>query len=227
MKKIIYSVFLCFVILVSSDINAQNTANYEGMTWYLDKKEAFDSASVQRKQVVLFWGSNTCGVCDRVKKNLATESVKSILDEYYILWFCDATTYGKNSPEVSDYLSDLTSIPYPAICVIDTFDITIGYGLTTGEQSATKLKTMLSGYVDNEQIITGDDESINVYVSGSSLVIKTEISKEIVSIFTLNGSLVGRFYKTEYDMACDLSGYSKGIFLVNSSSGWTRKIVIR
>lgn len=227
MKKNVYAILSCFVMLfISLSVNAQNTADYEGLLWYLDKKEAFDTATVQGKQVVLFWGTNTCGVCNRVKKNLATESVKTILNDHYILWFCDAKVYGKNSPEVSDYLSELTYIPYPAICVIDTFDITVGYGLTTGEQSANKLKTTLTRYVDNEQILR-DDESIYVYASGEKLIIKNEIQKEVIHLYTISGALVDCFSKIEYEITKDISGYSKGIYLVTSTSGWTRKVVVR
>lgn len=227
MKKIVYAILLCFIMqFISLHVKAQNTADYEGLLWYLDKKEALDSATIQRKRVVLFWGTNTCGVCNRVKKNLATESVKAILDEHYILWFCDATTYGRNSPEVSDYLSNLASVPYPAICIIDTADIKVGYGLTTGEQSAAKLRTTLNSYVDNEQIID-ENESVYVYVSGNTLIVKNEILREEIRVYAMNGSLVGGFSKTEYEATCDLSTYPKGVFLVSSNSGWTHKIVVR
>ncbi|MDR2917072.1 MAG: thioredoxin family protein [Tannerella sp.] len=228
MRRIVYFVFLGLALQVfSSEINAQNTMESGGFTWYLTKSEAFDAARSQGKQVVLFWGSLSCSRCEWVKKNLASVPVVSVLKENYILWFSDAKeNHYKTSADVSDYLSHLEiSPPYPAVCAIDTSDITVGHGLLIAEQSTVStLYAMLNGFVDNEQIVSRDARA---YISGNSLMLESDFGEEVIHVYSVTGSLVDRFVKTDYSYSRDVSAYPKGVLLVNSNSGWTRKIVVR
>ncbi|MDR0575384.1 MAG: thioredoxin family protein [Tannerella sp.] len=228
MKRIVYVVFLSLVLQVFSlGINAQNTMDSGGFTWYLKKAEAFDAARSQDKQVLLFWGSTSCSRCEWVKKNFASVPVVSVLEKHYILWFCDATeNHYKNSADVSDYLSHLTtSPPYPAVCIIDTSDIKVGHGLMIGEQNTVSaLYAMLNGYVDNKQIISRGSRA---YISGNNLTLESDFGKELIHVYSITGSLVDQFVKTDYSYNRDVSAYPKGILLVNSNSGWTRKVISR
>jgi hypothetical protein len=228
MKRILCFVFICFVVQVfSKNLCAQNTAVYEGLTYYLDKNEAFDAATAQDKQVFLFWGSNSCGICNQVKKNMAVASIKPILDEHYILWFCDALVYRWTSPEVSDYLSVLEdNPPYPALCIIDTLDRTKGYGLVTGLQSTKTLEAMLNKYVANDYV-NGAEDLCSIYVSQNSLVVNSSITDESINVYTITGLLVDSFRKTEYSTTRYASSYPSGVLLVTGSSGWTRKILMK
>ncbi len=230
MKRIVHFVFLNLVLLLfSSGINAQNTMESGGFTWYLTKSEAFDAARSQGKQVVLFWGNQNCSRCEWVKKNMASVPVVSVLNEHYILWFCDATkNYYKTSVDVSDYLSHLeTSPPYPAICVIDTSDITVGHGLLIAEQSTVStLYAMLNDYiVGNEQIVSKD--MARAYISGNNLTLESDFGTEVIHVYSVTGALVDKFVKTDHSYNRDVSAYPRGVLLVNSKSGWTRKVVVQ
>ncbi len=227
MKRVLCFLFICFIAqVVSKNVYAQNTAVYQGLTYYLDKQEAFEAATMQNKRVFLFWGSNSCIRCDGVKRNLATRSVKAILDEHYILWFCDASVYPWDSSEVSDYFSVLDrNPPYPTLCIIDTMDRTTGYGLVSGDQDARSLQAMLNNYVANDHI-DGSEKSHNAYISHNNLIVNSAADEDI-SVYAITGSLIDRFRKAAYhSVARDASSYPAGILLVTGSSGWTRKVVL-
>jgi hypothetical protein len=225
MRRFLYFACFCFVVQgVPECVFAQETVVYEGLTYYVNKEEAFEAAKVQDKQVFLFWGSDLCSVCDRVKKNLAAESVKSILKEHYILWFCNALTYRRNSPEVSDYLSvlNISPISYPVLCVIDFYDTETGHGTVSGYQTMGYLDAMLRRYVANDYV-AGAGGSHDAYVHRNSLVVKSAVNEEI-KVYAVTGSLVDRFLKTAYSVTRDASSYPPGILIVAGTSGWARKV---
>ena len=232
MKKIIYVILLCFMMQITQfGVSAQNTAVYEGLTYYLDKAEAFAAAREQGKQVFLFWGSDDCGRCDRTKVNLADKSLTSLLEENYILWYCrtaaTSTVNTKDSPDVADYLAHL-DVGYPTVCIIDLYDTTVAHGLITRRVlSVNELLSMLTQRVDNDFIADNERQSISIYTTDNSLVIKNSIENETVSIYTTNGSLVEKFTKTELSIVRSLSGYPKGILFITSNFGWTQKVVIK
>ncbi|MDR1116566.1 MAG: thioredoxin family protein [Tannerella sp.] len=226
---------LCFIFIglmlqpVSMETKAQKTAVYEGLTYYLDKTEAFEAATAEGKMVFLFWGSVDCSRCNNVKKNLAAESLRSLLDDHYILWYSDVSEYDRNAPEVVDYLSAVSDpyIPYPALCIIDMSDITKAYGLIWGKQLAVyQLYAMLNKYVANDNI--SDPKDLNrAYVSQNNLVVEGDAANEEISVYAVTGSLVDRFRRTEQRLTHDASSYPSGILVVTGSSGWTRKVAVR
>lgn len=223
-KYFIYFLFVCFV--TGMEVRAQDVETYEGMTWYLKKSVALDSARSQGKQVFMVWGTTTCTYTKNVRKRLA--NLESIVADNYILWFVDAAIYNRGSAEVSDYLSVLTgTVTFPAICIIDTYDVKIAYGLKTGPQSESVLQEMLNRYVSNDYVPNNETILVKVYASGNELVVKNGIPGEIISVFTPAASLVDRFKVTDDDMVRDLSKYPEGIFIISGSSGWVRKIVVR
>ena len=214
--------------MIETKAHAQNSEIYEGMTWYLKKSVAIDSARSQGKQVLLLWGRSSCGNCKGVRQRLAEYPLRSIVDENYILWFSNCDVHGRNSLEVGDYISVLTgSITLPALCIIDMYDVTVAHGLRTGPKYEDELQVMLNQYVNNDYISDKANILNRVYVSGNNLVIKTESMGEMISVYSITGSLVDRFYKAEYDIIRDLSKYDKGLFFVTGSSGWTQKVFVR
>jgi hypothetical protein len=210
-------------------VSAQKTAVYEGLTYYLDKKEAFDSATVQGKQVFLFWGSVTCPRCNKVKENLAHEALAPILRDNYILWYSDVSDYKRDAPEVVDYLSAVPTpnIPYPALCIIDTFDITKAHGLVWGEElSVYQLRVMLTKYVANDYV--NDHKSLNnAYISRNKLVVKSDVAKEEIIVYAVTGVQIDKFDKTEQAITRDASSYPYGILVIAGSSGWARKVILK
>jgi hypothetical protein len=226
---------LCFIFTglmlqaVSTDAKAQKTAVYEGLTYYLDKTEAFEAAAAEGKMVFLFWGSVDCPRCNDVKKNLASESLRPLLDDHYILWYSDVSEYDRNAPEVVDYLSAVPGlyVPYPALCIIDMSDVTKAYGLVWGQRLAVyQLYAMLNQYVANGHI--SDSKDLNgAYVSQNSLVVKGDAASEEISVYTMTGALVDRFRRMEQRLTRSASSYPSGILVVTGSSGWTRKVVVK
>lgn len=227
MKRVLFIVctFLVFGV-AGPGISAQNVSIYDGMTWYLRKTDALNSARSQGKQVFFLWGKTTCGYSNAVRRLLAKEPLKSVVDENYILWFADTETYDRFSPDVVDYLSGLPSyITFPAICIIDTFDIKVPHGLRMGPQSEEELQEMLNLYVANDYIESAND-SYNAYVYQNSLVITSSADEEI-NVFTISGSLIDRFHKTGHLFTRDVNMYPSGILFVTGSSGWMKKVIIR
>ena len=117
MKRVLFVICAYLVFgVVGPGISAQNVSIYDGMTWYLRKTDALNSARSQGKQVFFLWGRTTCAYSNAVRRILAKEPLKSVVDENYILWFADAETYDRFSPDVDDYLSGLPSyITFPAM----------------------------------------------------------------------------------------------------------------
>ncbi|MDR2917071.1 MAG: hypothetical protein LBV74_19945 [Tannerella sp.] len=228
MIQIKYLISLVFVLFIA-EAGAQtgDSEKYGGMTWYLKRSVALDAARSEGKQVFMVWGRTTCSITTDVRRKLVKEPLRSIISEHYILWFSDYEKYNRYSTEVSDYLSVFSGyIAFPAICIIDTFDVKVAYGLRTGAQEVNDLQAMLNQYVGNDHFENKEKASVNVYVSGKNLVIKNDIYDEIVSVFTMSGSLVDRFRKVEYGINRNISAYAKGILVVTGSSGWSKKIVV-
>jgi hypothetical protein len=210
-------------------VNAQQTFVEEGLTYYENKREAFEAATVQGKLVFLFWGSADCPKCMAVKKNLGHSSLRSILDEHYILWYSDARTYSRDAPEVVDYLSEEPRlyVPYPALCIIDTADVTKGYGFVAGlTLTVAQLYGMLNEYMYVANAPVSNPDGLNrVYVSGGTLVVEGFAADEEIRVYASTGLLVDRFRKREQRLTRDVSLYPAGILVVAGSSGWARKVV--
>lgn len=228
MKRVKYIVFLFIVLFVSGmSIQAQDLEIYEGMTWYLKKSVALDSARSQGKQVFLVWGTTSCNLTINARKRVAKNELKAIVDEHYILWFADAVKYNRGSEEVSDYLLKLTgTVTFPAVCIIDLYNTKVAYGLSTGAQSEADLLAMLNRYVNNDCIVENSEGVVGVHVSGSRLVVKSVNLNEMIRVYSLTGTLIDKFKKTDQEIIRNIFGYPKGVVIIASSSGWTRKAVI-
>ena len=222
--------FICLLIavfVVETKMYAQDAEQYGGMTWYLKKSVAIDSALSQDKQVFLVWGRRTCAYTTSVRDRLTKSPLKPVVSDNYILWFSDCDIYLRSSPEVKEYLSVLPAIVnLPATCIIDMYDVTVAHGLRTGPQREDDLLEMLNQYVSNDFVAKKSDV-LKAYVSGNNLIVKNESAGEEIRVFTVTGSLVDMFRKTEYVTMRDLSVYPKGVFIVSGSSGWTQKIVVK
>ena len=228
MKRIFFCAFLC-VAFISTNSKAQgrDVEVVDGMTWYLTKKDAIDVAREEGKYIFFMWGRSVCHRCDEFKKDAAWCFLKPIIDKHYVLWYSDGDKYDRDSPEVSDYFSSLPKgiVPQPVLCVIDPSDPTKAYGIRTGAYDIDDLTAMLEQYVSNDYI--SDTEKVFVYVSGNNLVIQGDFKEEVIYVYSVTGTLVDQFIKEEYSFYRSLSAYPKGILFINSSSGWTRKIVVK
>lgn len=229
-----YCLILWFVasLMAGADLQAQDAEFYEGMTWYLRKSIALDSAYSQGKQVVMVWGTTTCPNTANVRKRFGRNTngiyLKSIVDEHYVLWFSNAENYDRFSVEVSDYLSKLYgTISLPVVCIIDPLSVKIAYGLKTGPQNATSLQELLNQFVSNDVVVENAPFSVSTFVSEGQLIIKKEASnqRETVYVYSLAGLLVDTFCMEASVETRDATAYPKGVLVVTGSSGWVRKII--
>ena len=241
--KIIISLLVALFAL-ETEMNAQDSKTFYGMDWYLKKSVAIKAAQTQGKQIFLLWGAEWCPDCKWVKQKLSEPPLNSIINEKYVLWFSDNDTYKYDSEEVGVYLTFLKDVPrkyFPVNCIIDTSDLTVANRFMFGPDFSLnntaiysyeinlyykELTAMLNGNVGNDIFSNENDSDVIIFVADNNIIIKSKPLAEIISVFTLTGSLVDRFQKTENEIKRDLSKYPKGILIVAGSSGWSKKVVL-
>lgn len=228
MKRFVFCIFSCIMVFGTTlNTHAQKVEVVDGMTWYLDKEDAIEVAREQNKYVFLLWGRSICERCEKLRADIARCPIQSVIEKDYVLWYSDSDLYDRDHPDVAGYLSSFPSnaIPLPVVCVIDPADATIAYGLQNGDYDVNDLAEMLQSSVNNDYITNFIDVKVGVYKN--NLVIRSEIINEYIHVFTVTGSFVDRFRKTEYDTNRNISVYPGGVLVVTGSSGWTRKIFVR
>jgi hypothetical protein len=241
--KIIISLFVVF-FAIATVVKAQDSTTYNGMNWYLKKSVAIKEAKAQNKMIFLLWGRETCPDCQWVKRKLSEAPLKDIIDKNYVLWFSNSLEYKFDSEELIDYLFVLNDVSprfIPHLSIIDFQDTKVTQGFMFGpdfylnDEAANSYKIaqyykemseLINNHVDNDIIYSGKNSDVSVFVADNNIIIKSKPLTEIISVYTLTGSLVDKFHKTEYEMTRDLSNYPKGILLVAGSSGWSRKVVL-
>ena len=241
-------IIICFLIAFfafETEVKAQeDSTTFYGMKWYLKKSVAIEAARAQNKQIFLLWGLESCPDCKWVKQKLSIPPFKTIIDENYVLWFSSNDKYAFDSEEVGSYLAPLKNMErkfYPVNCVIDPVDFTVASGFMFGptfslnneigfkdeiELYYNELSALLYDHVSNDVISIVNDSDATIYVVDNNLIIKSKSTDETVIVFTLSGSLVDRFNKTDFEITRNLSKYPKGILIVSGNSGWTRKVMI-
>ena len=240
-------IIICFLIAFfafKTEVKAQeDSTTFYGMNWYLKKNVAIEEARKQGKQIFLLWGRITCPDCQWVKQKLSTPPFKDIIDENYVLWFSSNEIYTFDSEEVGNYLAPLKNMErhyYPVNCVIDSFDFTVASGFMFGPDFSLgkvsyeyetdlyhrELTALLNNHVSNDIIYNRNTADGIIYIVDNNLAINSKSADEIISVFTLAGSLIDRFNKTGYEITRNLSRYPKGILIVSGNSGWTRKVFI-
>ena len=216
-----FTIVLFFIF--ETEVRAQETTFY-GMKWFTDKSVAIDSARSQGKQIFLLWGRTGCKYSQYVLRLMSDPVLKEVIEENYVLWFCNCEENIRFSPDVADYLSMIKgAIALPAICIIDTYDTRIAHGLTLGKQELDYLQYMLNNYVDNDIIIN----KAEVYVVENNLFIHDNFERELISVYSTTGLLIDQFNKTDYYVNHKFSVYPKGIIFVRSSLGWVQKVFVR
>jgi thioredoxin-related protein len=234
MKKLCVFIIAGIVIFSSSfDVNAQKSEFYENNIWYLDKQTVIDSALSQQKQIFICYGRETCGYTTNVRRLLGTGQLKKLVDSAYVLWYVE-TLFGDDTKEYFyEYFreglntEDTLRIALPVICIVSQYDIHKSYNVSTGPKDERELINILDNdHVINEKI-TNVKTDAKVFFSGSRLVVNSAKVNETISVYSIVGSLVDKFKKTDQYVARDALSYPLGIFIVSSSSGWAKKVVKR
>lgn len=115
------------------------SAQDEDVKWYENRDEAIEAAKEQDKNILLLYGRNSCGNCSAAKKFLNEDpSLRKVVDENFILWFCDTNT--------CDYGDDYyPGGPYylPLLCVLDPYNPVPALDFTTGYKDAAQIQKLL------------------------------------------------------------------------------------
>jgi thioredoxin-related protein len=249
MKKLYVLVIVCIVAFVSNfNTKAQepDSTDIYGNIWYLDKQVAIDAAILQNKQILICYGSTTCTYTNDTRRLLGTGQFKKLIDENYILWYADKAKVGKLSDQdLNEYFytamhtammdffnaTGETRLTFnnPALCITNKWSgFHKSYGVCFRPENEQVLKILAEFFdpVANDKVIPITSDA-KVYFSGKGLVVNSKNANETISIYSMVGSLVDKFQKTEQSVIRDASSYPSGIFIVTSSSGWTKKIINR
>ena len=196
------------------DLFAGNT-----LTWYGDEDDCFKLAKEQGKYIFKLVGKVTSPNTKKVLKHLNEEPLKSMLEDNYILWFTTgvkettASTYTEDSPVLHPYIS----IIYPDLWNTK-LESSFGY------KDAEELEAIIMKYTVSNEAIIADNQ---VTVAGNIIQITNRNNKEQIKIFSLSGQQVASIRKNDYSVRIDASAYPKGVLIVNSSSGWSKKIIVQ
>lgn len=214
-----YTISIALLLFTATYICAADED--EELMWYEDRTEAFAAAKKENKNILLFWGNNSCSSCTITKLRLNQAALRELVDENFILWFCDTD----RSDQANDYVALYHfAISYPLICIIDPNDSIVPLSYSTGSANVEKLRTMLTEYLPtaNESILA---TSPKAYIADNLLALSNTTADETISIYTVYGQLVDSFVKKEYSIIRNTSSLPKGILIVRSSEKWTAKIV--
>ena len=242
-KKALLSVAVSMTaLLLSFGARAQKSVEtVNGIDWYLDKTEAFDSARAHNKSVLIMWGRYTCSLCNKVKANLAEPQVKTILDNGYVLWFfnadscsvinCFGSKPSEACSEVSGYYKETfdnggyTSLPF--LCIVNPADPadSVRY-CASGLRTADELVSIL-----NNAVVANDFRKTpapDAYAYGNCLYL-SGCADEAVSVYSVSGATVDRFNTAGSDgtVVRNAASYPRGVLIVTGSSGWVKKVVLR
>ena len=227
MRKYLVAIF--FALLIGkANAQVQSTEMFGGQLWYLTRSDALDAARAQGKQVFMVWGCSFCFNTNNVRQILVKEPLLSIVNEHFILWYSDCESFDRLSPVMSNYLSHLPNVvTLPVICIIDTTDIKVAHDLRTGPQTVDALETMLRDFVSISMLSNNTGIRVRITANNNTLLIENEIEREQIALYSLMGILVDCFMKTDYTSRRELTACPKGPLIVKSSSGWSRKIVVK
>ena len=115
------------------------------LVWQNSKADAVSLAKAQGKKILLLAGRESCGNCQYMKNTVCeseTPAIRSLIEQYFILWFCPIDT----SKEWYGYASGLGSFSLPMICVIDPNDSGRYLDRTTGIQDSPVFYSRLMQY---------------------------------------------------------------------------------
>ena len=209
------------ILLVCVISNAKASDDQE---WYKSRDEAFAIAKEQNKNVLLLYGRTTCIICNTAKQNINNAPINQIIAQSFILWFCDIDTL-KKKEEALEYRAHYTDgIPLPLLCTIDPHNPMPALSYSIGGKTVNEIEAMLKDNLPtaNEEVAQIPN---NAYISDNTLTISNNSANETISVYTIAGQLIDSFDKKDNVITRTIYSYPKGVVVVNSSQGWSRKIV--
>lgn len=218
-KKLRFIVIAILLFCIHNYINAADEQK-----WYEDRDEAFAIAKEQNKYVFLLHGRTGCGNCKAAKKFISEPPLNQMVEESFILWFCDYDILEKREQarEYIEYFN--TNITFPLLCPINPYKPLPALAYHFGYRTAEQIETILTNNLPtaNEDITV---QQSYAYISDNILTISNEIAKETIQIYTITGQLIDSFDKIDNTTIRNASFYPKGVLLINSTQGWSMKII--
>ena len=190
------------------------------LTWYRDKDKVLELAGKENKSVLKIVGRGTSPNCQKVMQQLNEEPFKKMLEENFILW------YSADIPE--DYREkdgeEVTqTLPYISIIRPESPD-----NLLTelwGVQDDESLEEILKNYTVSNETVLSNNHKVSVY--GNVLLISNQTDNEQILVFSLTGKRIASVYKNGFAVRIDTSNFPKGVLIVQSSTGWSTKVLIK
>ena len=189
------------------------------LTWYTKEDEVFKLAKEQGKNIFKLVGKATSPNTKKVLKQLNEDPLKTLLEDHYILWFSSDISKLKASTYV-----DETPLSLPFITIIYPDDPNAKVESTMGYQDVETLDAIIKKYSVSNEMIVSDNQ---VTVMGKVIQIANRNTQEQIKIFSLSGQQVASIRKNDFTVKIDASAYPKGVLIVNSSAGWSKKIIIQ
>jgi len=202
----------------------------EALIWLEDKEEVFKIAKEQQKLIFLLSGSHGCGICRRTMLNLdSVPDLRQIVDNNYIMWFSDFyTDEGKAETSIyTKHLIDGGAKTLPLVAVINPEDPNNYVSSFWGSQTASFIKTFLNNTIKitpNESI---SSQNKKVTIFENTLYVSSDSDNELINVYAITGQQIYTGQKKEQNITINASSFPKGILIVQSSKGWSFKIIKR
>jgi thioredoxin-related protein len=196
--------------------------------WHRDRTEAFDAAKKQKKNILLLYGRNTCSNCNDAKEIIKNDpAVNKIIEENFILWFCNIDNEVKIK-QGSEYRAAFaaSSVPLPLLCIINPYNPVPALASSIGARDQNEIQHFLNGNLPavNEEIYR---IPANAFITDNSLTVSNTVENEIIYVYTAGGQLIDSFEKTNHIITRNATTYPKELLLINSSRGWSMKLLRR
>jgi len=186
------------------------------LAWYKDKDKVLSLAKEQNKYILKLIGKGTSPNSQKVIKHLNENPLKQTINDNFILWV------SSDISEVPINYSLLTQPNLPYITIIDPDKPDNILDMAWGGRAIETLKEIIHSYIVSNEIITSNNQ---VIIHGDVLKISNHIHNEEIQVFTLTGQQIASFRKNDYSIQIDASYFPKGMFIVHSLAGWSKKIV--
>ena len=207
--------FLAVDLLDGLDIN-----------WYVDQDIVLGLAQEQHKNIFKFLGNGTSPNSQKMMKQIMEDPLKQILKENYILWYddsdCGCDVFSSTTDEST---GEVVNYPFPYIAIIDYKYPHYFLEELWGVQDEETLEEILKKHIVSNDKILPDKNIVNVF--GDVLFISNNLNNEQIRVFTLSGQQIASIRKKDCTVKIDASSFPKGMLVVNSSSGWSKKILVR
>ena len=190
------------------------------LTWYENKNEVLKLAKEQNKKILKLVGKPTSPNSKTAMQQLNEEPLKQIIEDNFILWF------SSNVSEVNIMTfaaePNLRTLPY--ITILDPKAPDNILDVAWGDSAIEALREILKSYTVSTDIVN----SINhVTVLGNVIHLTNQTENEEIQVFTITGRQVAYLRKNDYTAQIDASSFPEGVLIVCSSTGWSKKIIIR